>query len=528
MTIPLFSWPAETEEVHITLPYNPITGSLSIHAPQGTSIRAVARGTIAAISSTHLQLIAEPFLITYDGLQNISVKPGANVESGDVIAQSGSPKSITLLIRQTIDPTSLLDTTPPVKPQRRIKAKPQPAPATPGPEDGKVYVKATTEAVRVREQPVDGKPVGQLKLDEPVESLESPAETQAKIGVQGQWLKIRRWDGLVGYVAAWFVQMTDPPQFKITGSLTGMNLDIYHPLGAPDPQQMSGIGWARLKFNVSLNPDYPQGDPRRYGNTDIEAAYKRYLPYVEKYHKAGMKILMVFTHQLYGEGAGFNWGQMDGGKWGQLTTRYSDFARQVAQKFAGTGMINVYQVWNEQDTKEGRAAVAVPPSEYGKMLTETIHAIRSADPKPFIITGGHTSGPDAGSQYASQTLAAMPADVRPDGIAFHPYGRGKAGHKFSNWGPLEEEVRKYAGVMPGKPLWITEWGVLDHQGRGDAIPDVTDYASSFMDLCKQDFTGKIAAAMWYAWADSMDNGFGLVDHSGRVKTLLYEKFCTLG
>ena len=160
--------------------------------------------------------------------------------------------------------------------------------------------------------------------------------------------------------------------------------------------------------------------------------------------------------------------------------------------------------------------------------TETIRAIRQVDPVTPIITGGHTTGPGPGSQYARSTVAAMPPDIRPDGIAFHPYGRGEHGHRFSNWGPLAEEIEAYGAVLPGKPLWITEWGVLDHQGRLDVLPEVLSYAAGFMHIIRQNFAEQVAAAIWYAWADGMDNGFGLVDASGRPKADFFEPWCRLG
>jgi hypothetical protein len=381
---------------------------------------------------------------------------------------------------------------------------------------------------------VDGEPVGQIDTQDRVQSLESPEETARKLGVRDEWLYVRLADGGEVYAAAWLLEAASAPDdtparptriVPAVASLLGMNLDIDHPQGHPDPAEMQGNAWVRIKFNVSYNPD-----DKSYGNKDIDAAYQRYLPLIERYARAGMQVLMVFTHQLYGEGAGFNWTQMDSGKWRQLGPTYADFAKQVAAKFKGSGLIHAYQIWNEQDTKpeHARAAVPVPAADYGYLLTETIRAIRTVDQTTPIITGGHTTGPGLGPQYAKATMAAMPPDVRPDGVALHPYGRGVKGHRFSNWGPLSESIQNYSAVMPGKPIWITEWGVLDHQGRTDVINDVTDYSVGFMNIIKNDYPGKVAAAIWYAWADSMDNGFGLVDASGKPKPGLNEKWRTLG
>jgi hypothetical protein len=158
------------------------------------------------------------------------------------------------------------------------------------------------------------------------------------------------------------------------------------------------------------------------------------------------------------------------------------------------------------------------------MMTQTIRAIRGVDKTTPIITGGHVGGPDSGGVYARETLAAMPGDVRPDGIASHPYGRGVQGHKFSPFGPLEEEIRKYAAVLPGKPVWFTEWGVLDFQDNMSVVNDVADYATGFMNIAKKQFAGTVAAAIWYAWADGMDNGYGLVGRNDQPKQPLYQKF----
>lgn len=532
----IFTWPVAGEQ-RITTAYDASTGSIRIQAAQGAEVRAITGGTVSVVADDRLQISSAQFAVTCTGLQDIRVQPGDTVERGESVASAGAAGSVTVMIYQTIDPTEMFEReVAPVgeRPDEPTETPVEPEPEAPEPtpvEIGAVvYVTPTTEGLRVREQPINGKPVGQLKLGEVVESLETADVTEGKLGVNGQWLHIRRSDGTEAYTAAWFLQKAAAPsepgvEAPASKSLLGMNLDIHHPQGHPDPQAMTGIGWVRLKFNVSYNPE-----TNSYGNRDIEAAYRRYLPHIERYAKSGMKVLMVFTHQLYGEGAGFNWTQMDGGRWRQLVPVYADFAKQVAAKFAGTNLVHGYQIWNEQDTRpeNARAAVPVPAKDYGYMLTETIRAIRAADQKTPVITGGHTTGPQAGSQYAREALATMPADVRPDGIALHPYGRGQRGQRFSIFGSLSESIDRYSAVLPGKPVWITEWGVLDHQGRADVVGDVFDYAEGFMNIVKNTYPGKVATCIWYAWADGMDNGFGLVDSNGKPKPNFNARWRTLG
>jgi hypothetical protein len=76
--------------------------------------------------------------------------------------------------------------------------------------------------------------------------------------------------------------------------------------------------------------------------------------------------------------------------------------------------------------------------------------------------------------------------------------------------------------MPGAPILITEWGVLDFPG--DPAAQVADYAIGFISRLKTLYSGKVAAAIWYAWADSMHNGYGLVNTSDQPKQPLYDKF----
>jgi hypothetical protein len=513
----------------VTTPYNATTGVIGLAAPTGTLIRAGTSGTVAAVLGDRVRIDTSGYTVTYVNVRNFRVQSGQTVTADTVIAESVGPDSIQLLVQQAIDPTGMLvqpvgaveqPATPPTKPA------PTPPPTVPS------SVVPTMDGVRLREKPVDGKPIGQVGTAQVLVSLEPAADTQRKLGVSGQWLQIRTPDGLVGYVACQFLAAYTGPAVPPVGSpaptpatnILGMNLDMYNRLGRPSPDRLKGIGWIRVKFNVSFNPDN-----NTYGNTDINATYNRVKPFIEPYAKAGIKVLMVFTHQLFGEGAGYHWPSMDTGRWNDLIPKYADFAKRAAQLFVGSGLVHAYQIWNEQDTPPAvaRAAVPIPASDYANMLTQTIRAIRTVDKQTPIITGGHVRGPGPGSDYARATLAAMPGDVRPDGIACHPYGRGVAGHMFSPFGALAEEIRTYSSVMPGKPVWITEWGVLDRQGDMSVVNSVTDYAAGFVNIAKSQFPTQVAAAIWYAWADGMDNGYGLVDGGDRPKAPLYDRFLKL-
>lgn len=405
--------------------------------------------------------------------------------------------------------------------------RPAPVPTTPA---QPLYVIPVENNLRVRAQPVDGTTLQVVWTSDVLQVLEHPDQAREKIGVENQWLHIRVLDGPEGFVAAWLVKsFTDSlPSRQPHGNPTGVNLDIFHPLGRPSPNRLGKIGWIRLPYNVSLNPDRPPHDPRRYGNTDLDAVYRRYQPVLEQYARAGKKVLLVLNHQTFGEGAGYHWENMDAGQWRDLAAKFAAMAGIIASQYRGKNIVHVYQIWNEMDMPPGaRASVSMPPEVYADLLTRTIRAIRAADPHVQIITGGHVSGPGSGSQYARQTIQAMPGDTRPDGIAFHPYGRGPAtcDPRYRHFGLIDESIKAYASILPGRPVWITEWGVLDVPN--ESPEDIAHYTREFIGYLKANHARRVAAAMWFAWAQGMDNGYGLVDAYDRPRGILTESYINL-
>jgi len=266
----------------------------------------------------------------------------------------------------------------------------------------------------------------------------------------------------------------------------------------------------------------PEGNPARYGNTDVNATFNRYRPILQRYADAGVKVILVLTHLTFGEGQGYVRPQMNTERWRDLTGKFAEIARQTAAVFNNTGLVYAYQIWNEQDTEpqNARAAVPMPATDYGFLLSSTIQAIRQVDQRTTIITGGLVGGPELGAAYTRQSFAAMPASVRPDGVAFHPYGRG-AEHEYSVFGSITHAVNVYRQVLPNRPVWITEWGILNRVGDDAIAGTVTTYATSFLNELR---ASQVACACWYAWADGMDNGYGLVRSDGSPRQPLYNTF----
>ncbi|MEO0564633.1 MAG: glycosyl hydrolase, partial [Chloroflexota bacterium] len=333
---------------------------------------------------------------------------------------------------------------------------------------------------------------------------------------ENQWINVDTSEGVTGFAAGWFLEARSPRSVKITNTaFNGINLDVLHPLGKPNPARLNALTYGRFAYSVSMGR----------GNQDLNAAYNLYAPYITSLNNAGMKPILVYTHQTYGEGAGFIWSRMNSSRWQELAARLADFLRVIARQYRG--QVAAHQIWNEQDAPEGaEASVRMSAEDYAHILKVSIEAIRSEDPSTPIITGGHTGGPIAGGNYARATLAAMPSNIRPDGIAAHPYGRGPGGFpKYEIFGDIDETVQEYSQVLPGKRIWLTEWGILNANNEPPA--DVSAYATAFLNRIQQRHADKVAATIWYAWAEGMHNGYGLVNASDQPREPLYTAYTSI-
>ncbi|MBZ0299681.1 MAG: peptidoglycan DD-metalloendopeptidase family protein [Anaerolineae bacterium] len=522
----ILSWPADALPARITLPFNADGGDgspnegLDLVAPPGTTIRAPLSGTVAVVArvptdlgyGAYIQISTihhgVHYLVTLAYLARITVQAGQSVRSGDPVAvangdgirlvvQSPGRGLSGYILPHVIDPTDLIYW-------------------------NTLRVRPTGNGLRVRRRPgTKFEIVTEVSVSDDLETLETHGRTLAKVGQKGQWLNVRTPNGRTGYSAAWLLQAI-APELIDQARLTGVNLDAMHPLGRPAPSRLGGIGWVRLNYNVSFNPAN-----RTYGNTDLIQAYSRYRPLIEQYARAGCRVMIVFTHQTYGEGAGFNWNQMDGGQWLALTARFVEMIREIARSYAGQNLVQAYQIWNEQDALPGLvSAVSMLPGDYAFLLGESIRAIRSVDPRVTILTGGHNSGPGRGVEYARAVLRSLPPGAQVDGIAFHPYGRGTdPGSPYAPFGLIDEEIDGYHALLPGRPVWITEWGVLDHPT--DPPQSVANYAAEMVRWVRLRYPGQVAAMIWFAWAQGMHNAYGLIGADDRPIQPLYNEFLRL-
>lgn len=537
----VIDWPTDARPTRITRPYADSSSQsedthegFDIATFAGSKIMAGVTGRVSAVLTTndalgygaYVQITStvegEKYIVTFAGLRDIKVRLGENVVPDDQIAEAAGT-AVKVVVQNPPNGTDEFQLPNVVNPVLMIYWQ-------------GLRVRPTDDGLFIRSRPnTDSQEniIGQANQSDLLEPQEVHGRTLAKVGRQGQWLRLRRAGVREAYAAAWFLEVLglDDPVAAISGTaVPGMNLDLDNRNGTPNPNVIQNLGWVRLLFNVSLNPNFPEGDDRRYGNTDVNATFNRYKDVLARYAQAGIKVVLVFTHQTFGEGQGFVWPRMDSIAWrNDFTPRYVETVRQCVQLLSPTGHVYAYQIWNEQDTEKDNARAAVPleAADYGYILGKTIQAIRTVDRNTTIITGGHVTGPENAVAYAHTTFANMPAGVRPDGVAFHPYGRGAAESIFSRFGTISAAMDVYRKALPGKPVWLTEWGILDRQGDDGIAEEATRYATGFLNELERNFPGQVACAIWYAWADGMDNGYGLVRENGTRRDPLHDTFLSL-
>ena len=514
----VLEWPTSARPMRVLARFNndqevgPLRPGIDIATEPEAEMLCSAPGLVLAAGKriqVETILHQRRYLTTYEGLKQSQVSKGSKVKAGQVmgkaagdrlrlIVQTGPDSGITIAsLENLVNPRDFL--------------------YVPG-----LRVRPTVDNLNLRVLPsLYASVLGRAYSWQLLEPQEHHGRALVKVGENGSWLKARAASGAEGYAAAWFLEATAYHEgLEVFPGVnpTGVNLDIFHPRGKPAPSRLGGLGWVRFGYNVS----------NWKGSEDINAALQRYLPLFEKYRAAGYRVVVTTSHQTYGEGKNefWPWEQMTDAKWRILIQRFADMMHEISTQWAGRDIISAWQIWNEPDSLSGVASVPLSPQNYGLMFKHVYRAIRSADSKVKIITAGFNSGPGRGSAYARSMLRQVPDDAKPDGLAFHPYGRGVNGHPYyAMFGHIDESIWAYSAVMPNKPLWITEWGVLD---RGKDNPaHIARYAVDFVRYLKRQYPGRIAVMIWYAWSQGMHNGYGLVDGKERPRPPLTKEFLSV-
>lgn len=304
---------------------------------------------------------------------------------------------------------------------------------------------------------------------------------------------------------------------KLTGKVEcGVNIHPKHGQGWTNiPQELAKSKWVRFPF-MSSPAQFPS----------LEAAFQFFDPVIDAYNKLGTKVMLILTHQTYGEGAGYNWDQMDSVKWQSFTPQFVAVVEKIAQRYGNR--VAAYEVWNEGDVDLGNpAAVAFAPTDFAPLLQRSAQVIRANAPNSKIVLGGLVTAADKGASYVQQVMAKLGGKLPVDAIGVHPYGLGAPDDQtiFARFGSIQNSINEYQKVAPNVPLWFTEVGAM---GAND--PSYWDDAASYMRklfayLSTQ--ADKVPVVIWYAWSDAMHADMktnGLVTVDGQPKDFIYDTF----
>jgi uncharacterized protein YraI len=326
--------------------------------------------------------------------------------------------------------------------------------------------------------------------------------------------------GFVGWVNADYVTpLGQASQLAVTwvgpvtqaGVQCGVNI---HPKDGhgdlPIPSGLTQSQWVRFPFTAS---------PRYFAS--LEAAFAFFDPIVNAYYNAGVQIILVLTHETYGEVAGWDWLNMSSANWRAFTPPFASVAERIARHYGER--IAAYEIWNESDTQRGdEAGVAIPPADYAYLLDQTARTLRSAAPQATLLVGGLL---DSSGFYLRGVQKALGGRLPVDGIALHPYGRGapSTSSAFAQFGSIGEVIEVYASLAPTLPLWITEIGALGAYRPGEAA----QYAASLFDYLRSNYADRVAVLLWYGWSDAMHASRlpnGLVGLNDQPAAPLYQTF----
>jgi len=304
---------------------------------------------------------------------------------------------------------------------------------------------------------------------------------------------------------------------RIVGLECGMNIQPRDGQGwQPIPPDLAKTHWVRFPFTSS-----------RHHFPNLAAAFAYFDPIISSYNRLGVKVLLVLTHQTYGEAAGYDFGNMSAAQWRQYGNSFATTAASIAAHYGE--QVAAYEVWNEGDAEpDNPAAISISPAAYAHLLDETARAIRRAAPQARVVLGG-LLGQDA--VYMGRVLRALNGRLPVDAIAVHPYAFGAPDDDtvFSWLGDITDFIQAYNRIAPDVPLWLTEVGATGQNDAGYWLPAAT-YMDNLIAYLRAQYSGLVEVVIWYAWSDAMhpdQRVNGLVTVDNQPKDPLYNTFFRL-
>ena len=276
-----------------------------------------------------------------------------------------------------------------------------------------------------------------------------------------------------------------------------------------------GAHWVRLDLSwEDIQPDEP-----------YEYQWQRFDRVVKAARARGLNLLPTIAYTP-------KWARQSSCHAGQSCppadqAAFAAFAKQAVARYTPMG-ITTWEIWNEPNISDFWQP-APSPAAYDNLLKLTTTAIRSVNPKAYLLMGGLAAvGTDAKIGYMSQTdfltaVSKLGANKLVNAISYHPYtypylptddtAFGTAFQRISTYSSdnLVAVLDKYG--TPNEPVWITETGAPT-SGPGAAasatsIPSgathVTDAFQAQIATASVTAAGNnphVAALFWFSDKDS--------------------------
>lgn len=159
---------------------------------------------------------------------------------------------------------------------------------------------------------------------------------------------------------------------------------------------------------------------------------------------------------------------------------YHRFLSLMAWRYRG--QIAAYEIGNEPNLAFDWGGLDPDPVRYARMLRVAHHAIKAADPRALVISGGLATTGDggAGAMGDLDFLRAMyRAGARGsfDALGSHPYGYGLPPYRVQEYGLSVSRLLQQRQVMEefgdgDTPIWVTEtgWPLGSYWAAGEHAP----------------------------------------------------------
>lgn len=282
-----------------------------------------------------------------------------------------------------------------------------------------------------------------------------------------------------------------------------------------EPQMLKGLEWVRFVYRAATQPDPAQ--------RSLTAAYRRFEPTIQAYHKLGVKSLLVLNQETV-------WGHapwLNTGNWEPYANSFAAAAGEIARAFAKYGANVAYEIWPQPNQANNPQAIFVPAGAYATLLQKTAQAIRQVAPQASVIFGGLAGSPAGAIAYVQEVQQKLDNQLPVTALGLQPYGRWGTKAPF-DWGknfpPLSEALTAYEKAFPGLPLWVTEMGVPAAAPLDSAYnKEIGEYLRDVFRHVEERYTKQLPVLIWYAWSDLQKNA-GLVKVTGQPKPHLFEAF----